>query len=151
MRILTDPKVAKESPSGGMDLSLSARERLDLNISTTFIELAITTLNSWTQDSGESLLQKARGTYAPYRIRNQTGSPIFVWSDIDSTANTKDVDAVKILNEQSIDWRFDDWKTMREVYPSQYSQLNSTDCFFSTFPQVSTTLGSNFRKNLGNN
>jgi len=110
--------VAKESPTGGLDINLSARERLDLNISTTFIELAITTLNEWSQESGEVVLQKARGTYAPYRIRNQTGAPILVWSDIDSTANTKDVEATKILNEHSIDWRFDDWKTMREHFSS---------------------------------
>ncbi|KAF8974033.1 vacuolar protein sorting-associated protein 13 [Flammula alnicola] len=105
--------VAKESPTGGIDLTLSARERLDLNISTTFVELALTTLNTWSKE-GELVLQKARGTYAPYRIRNQTGAPIFIWSDLDSTANPKDVDAVKILHDQAIDWRFDDWKTMRE-------------------------------------
>ena len=93
---------------------MSARERLDLNLSTTFVELAITTLNTWNKE-GQYVLQKARGVYAPYRIRNQTGVPIFVWSDTDSSANTKDVDAVKILHDQTIDWRFDDWKTMREV------------------------------------
>lgn len=87
---------------------------MDLNISTTFVEVALTTLTTWSQE-GAFVLQKARGTYAPYRIQNQTGAPIFVWSDTDSTANTKDVDAVKILHDQSIDWRFDDWKTMREV------------------------------------
>ncbi|KIM48205.1 hypothetical protein M413DRAFT_439924 [Hebeloma cylindrosporum] len=103
----------KDSSTGGFDLTLSARERLDLNISTTFIELTLTTLTTWSQE-GAFVLQKARGTYAPYRIQNQTGAPIFVWSDTDSTANTKDVDAVKILHDQSIDWRFDDWKTMRE-------------------------------------
>ncbi|KAF8873711.1 vacuolar protein sorting-associated protein 13 [Gymnopilus junonius] len=105
--------IAKENSTGGFDLNVSARERLDLNISTTFTELALTTFNTWRQE-GESVLQKARGTYAPYRIRNQTGTPIFVWSDIDGFTNTKDVDAVKILHDQAIDWRFDDWKTMRE-------------------------------------
>jgi vacuolar protein sorting-associated protein 13A/C len=104
---------------------LSARERLDLNLSTTFVELAITTfvelaittLSAW--NKGEHILQKARGTYAPYRIRNQTGAPIFVWSDTDGSANTKDIDVVKILHDQIIDWRFDDWKTMREVSDPQ--------------------------------
>ncbi|KAH9486936.1 Vacuolar protein sorting-associated protein 13 [Psilocybe cubensis] len=113
---------AKDSPVGGIDLNLSARERLDLNISTTFVELALTTFNSWSQE-GESLLQKPRGTYAPYRIRNQTGAPIFIWSDTDSTTNTKDVDVVKILHDQSIDWRFDDWKTMREFVEKSWEQL----------------------------
>jgi vacuolar protein sorting-associated protein 13A/C len=103
---------AKESLKSGIHFTLSARERLDLNLSTTFVELAITTLNTWSK--GEHILQKPRGIYAPYRIRNQTGAPVFVWSDTDSSANTKDIDSVKILHDQMIDWRFDDWKTMRE-------------------------------------
>ncbi|KAJ3515399.1 hypothetical protein NLJ89_g1777 [Agrocybe chaxingu] len=105
--------VTREGPTGGLDLTLSARERLDLNISTTFVEVALTTLNTWSQEA-ELVLQKARGAYAPYRIKNQTGSPIFIWSDVDSAASTKDVDAVKVLHDQAIEWRFDDWKTMRE-------------------------------------
>ena len=104
---------------------MSARERLDLNLSTTFVELAITTLGIW--NKGEHILQKARGTYAPYRIRNQTGAPIFVWSDTDNSANTKDLDAVKILHDQTIDWRFDDWKTMREVSDPHLSTQAPSD------------------------
>jgi len=111
---------------------LSARERLDLNLSTTFAELAITTLNMWGIE-GEHVLQKARGSYAPYRIRNRTGSPIFIWSDIDGNTNTKDVPAVKILNDQTIDWRFDDWKTMREVTKALFNWLPLTFLFSSTF------------------
>ena len=97
-----------------MTATLSALERLDLNVSTTFAELAITTLRMWGKE-GERVLQKARGSYAPYRIRNRTGSPIFIWSDIDGSNSTKDTAMVQILNEQTLDWRFDDWKTMREV------------------------------------
>ena len=97
-----------------MHLSLSARERLDLNLSTTFAELAITTMNKWNQE-GDAMLQKPRGIYAPYRIRNRTGTPIFVWSDSDTAASAAEGDMTKVLNDQTIDWRFDDWKTMREV------------------------------------
>ena len=87
------------------------------------MELAITTL----RNKGEQVLQKARGTYAPYRIRNQTGAPIFVWSDTDSSANTKDIEAVKVLHDQIIDWRFDDWKTMREVSDPHLSTQAPSD------------------------
>lgn len=100
--------------SGGFGLTLSARERLDLNISTTFMELAITTLNMWGKE-GEQVLQKARGTYAPYKIQNRTGIPLLVWSDIDGNMEAKDQTALKIADSQTTDWRFDDWKTMREV------------------------------------
>lgn len=94
-------------------MTLSARERLNLNISTTFVELALTTLSMWTQEK-ERVLNQARGSYAPYRIRNRTGSPIHVWSDIEGS-NAKDLAPTKILNDETVDWRFDDWKTMREV------------------------------------
>ncbi|KAK7468899.1 Vacuolar protein sorting-associated protein 13 [Stygiomarasmius scandens] len=102
--------VAKESPTSELNIQLSARERLDLNLSTTFAELAITTAKMWTQE-GEDILQKARGSYAPYRIQNRTGSPIFIWAAEDHTSEGT---GTQILSEQTIDWRFDDWKTMRE-------------------------------------
>lgn len=93
---------------------LSSRERLDLNVSTTFTELAITTMNMLGKE-GEHALAKARGSYAPYRIQNRTGSPIFIWADTDGSGGANDPAAVKVANDQTIDWRFDDWKTMREV------------------------------------
>jgi vacuolar protein sorting-associated protein 13A/C len=123
---------------GGINLTFSARERLDLNISTTFMELALTTFNTWSKE-GQYVLQKARGTYAPYRIRNQTGAPIFIWSDIDSTSNTKDIEAIKVLQNQVIDWRFDDWKTMREVTPLNNSNILSLSDAFSMFHRANTT------------
>ncbi|KAF9044538.1 vacuolar protein sorting-associated protein 13 [Hymenopellis radicata] len=104
---------SKQDASSGINIGLSARDRLDLNLSTTFAEMAITTVNVWTKE-GERVLQNARGSYAPYRIRNRTGSPIFVWSDDDGSATSKDATSVKILNDDSLDWRFDDWKTLRE-------------------------------------
>lgn len=95
-------------------MTLSSRERLDLNISTTFTELAITTMKMLGKE-GVHVLSKARGSYAPYRIQNCTGSPLSIWSDTDSSSNAKDRVALPIANGQIVDWRFDDWKTMREV------------------------------------
>jgi len=133
-------------------LSLSARERLDLNISSTFVELALTTLNTWFQEGSDAVLHAARGAYAPYRIRNQTGSPILVWSESDNTASHS-VDPVKILNDQIIDWRFDDWKTMREVgfSPTTIDDLLKLCLPYSTSPQLSITLAYNLSKSHGNN
>ena len=93
---------------------LSSRERLDLNVSTTFTELAITTMKMLGKE-GEHTLAKARGSYAPYRIQNRTGSQIFIWADTDGRGSANDPAAVEIANDQTVDWRFDDWKTMREV------------------------------------
>jgi len=104
----------KDDLSSGLKVILSSQERLDLNISTTFTELAITTINMLGKEK-EQVLSKARGSYAPYRIQNRTGSQIFVWSDTDGGDNANDPAAVKITHDQTVDWRFDDWKTMREV------------------------------------
>lgn len=97
---------------------MAARERLDLNLSTTFAELATTSVNMWGRER-ELVLQKDRGSYAPYRIRNRTGSPLFVWSDDDvSSGMMQESNALKLNHDQIIDWRFDDWKKMREVGPT---------------------------------
>lgn len=108
--------LSKENSSGALNINLSARERLDLNLSTTFAELGMTTVNLWSQE-GEQILRKARGSYAPYRMRNRTGYPVFIWADNDGSSNSKESDTtgVQLSHDQTIDWRFDDWKTMREV------------------------------------
>ena len=95
---------------------LLSRERLDLNISTTFTELAITTMNMLGKEK-DHVLSKPRGSYAPYRIQNCTGSQILIWSDTTGGSNATDPAATKVASDQTVDWRFDDWKTMREVFP----------------------------------
>ncbi|KAF8898743.1 hypothetical protein BD779DRAFT_1795358 [Infundibulicybe gibba] len=114
---LVDPwmitiSVGKDNPSGCLSLTLSARERLDVNLSTTFAELALTTIKTWGAE-GAKILQKDRGAYAPYRIKNSTGAALLVWPDTDNSTQGDNA-AIKILNNEIIDWRFDDWKTMRE-------------------------------------
>lgn len=79
----------------------------------------------WSKE-GMSVLQKARGTYAPYRIRNKTGTSILVWSEGDAGIHAPETEAMPVHNNRTIDWRFDDWRTTREVavppiyIPKQY-------------------------------
>lgn len=131
-------------------MTLSSRERLDLNISTTFTELAITTMNMLGKER-DQVLSKARGSYAPYRIQNCTGSPIFIWSDTARSGGTNDPAAVKVAHDQTVDWRFDDWKTMREVFPESI-QLDFTNLSpYSTFlHQVNTPLRFSLSASHGN-
>jgi vacuolar protein sorting-associated protein 13A/C len=74
------------------------------------------------------MLALARDGYAPYRISNRTGSHINIWGDTEGT-KVQDVVSMRIQNNEVIDWRFDDWKTMREVR----SPLNEN---MSASPQV---------------
>ncbi|KAH9898385.1 vacuolar protein sorting-associated protein 13 [Cubamyces lactineus] len=105
--------VSKESPSGGTRMSINANQRLDVNLTMTFVELALATSRMLGAE-GERVLQKARGSYAPYRIWNRTGYPLFIWSDTDGSHNVNETTAKQVANGKTIDWRFDDWKTMRE-------------------------------------
>lgn len=111
--------VARESPSAGINLTLSAQERLDVNLSTTFIELVLAMMKAWGQVSVQSL-EASRGSYAPYRIKNLTGTAIHIWADSDSAAGENS--AVRISDGQTVDWRFEDWKTMREHMSSSAQQ-----------------------------
>lgn len=94
--------------------TLSAKDRLNLNMSMTFVELALATAKMFGQE-GERMLRRARGSYAPYKIRNRTGCSIHVWADADGITSIQDNAMTEIPHDKTIDWRFDDWKTMREV------------------------------------
>ena len=93
---------------------MTSNERLNVNLSTAFIELTLETLNSLSRES-EHLLQKARGSCAPYRIRNLTGITLHLWSGAGRGAGGGRSNVTAVNDGQTIDWRFDDWRTMREV------------------------------------
>ncbi|GAB1518861.1 Vacuolar protein sorting-associated protein 13 [Rhizoctonia solani] len=104
----------KEETEGTLTVTLGSKERLDLNMTSAFVELAINTAMVW-QQKGDQVLQRARGGDAPYRIHNRTGDVIHVWSDQDPSAkHEKTPQSVKINDGEIVDWRFDDWKAMRE-------------------------------------
>lgn len=78
------------------------------------------------------MLQKARGSYAPYKIVNRTGGPIYVWSDSNGADDSKSAQSTKIDHGSSVDWRFDDWRKMREEGTS--SSSNSIGVKFESKP-----------------
>jgi vacuolar protein sorting-associated protein 13A/C len=96
---------------------VTSTERLNVNLSTAFIELALETLNSLSRER-EHVLQKARGSRAPYRIRNLTGTTLRLWPSAErDLSEAKKTNAAIVNDGETIDWRFDDWRTMREVCP----------------------------------
>ncbi|KAF8274093.1 hypothetical protein EI94DRAFT_1696360 [Lactarius quietus] len=76
--------VSRELSSYALATKVTSTERLNVNLSTAFIELALETLNSLSRES-EHVLQKARGSRAPYRIRNLTGTTLRLWSGAENT------------------------------------------------------------------
>ena len=112
---------------------MTSKERLDLNLSSTFIELALEISSTWSRE-GDRVLKHARGGDAPYRIRNRTGGPLLVWSDFDGSQHSKNSPTVKIAHGDTVDWRFDDWKTMREVVHLYITSSTTIELRISNFP-----------------
>ncbi|KAJ8463158.1 hypothetical protein ONZ45_g17681 [Pleurotus djamor] len=91
---------------GSLNVVVTSRDRLDVNISATFAELVAATWKMWGKE-GDRVLQKARGSYAPYRVWNRTGYPISIWAAPESSKEPAKVSPrLKVATAQSVDWRF---------------------------------------------
>ncbi|SCV68005.1 BQ2448_126 [Microbotryum intermedium] len=110
---LVDPwrfsvNVSKPVTTGLLAITLSSQERLELNITSTFIELGLTT-QAIIGREGEKLLTRARGSQAPFLIKNRTGYAMSLWSE-----GNHGGDAHRLADGDDAPWRFDDWRAMRE-------------------------------------
>ena len=90
-----------------MSVKLSSRDRLELNVCATAMELALAAVNSMTKEIDKSRKHK-RGGDAPYRIVNHTGHDVRVWTE-GRTETARD-----LTDGTTADWAFDDWRTVRE-------------------------------------
>nr|XP_018267277.1 vacuolar protein sorting-associated protein vps13 [Kwoniella dejecticola CBS 10117]OBR89435.1 vacuolar protein sorting-associated protein vps13 [Kwoniella dejecticola CBS 10117] len=94
-----------------LNVRLTASERLEVNLSSAFIELAITTMTVWSKEKDRA--KEGRGTDAPFRIRNRTGLTILLWPE--QADLSKQVTGVKRLDEGAdVPWRFEDRKHTRD-------------------------------------
>jgi vacuolar protein sorting-associated protein 13A/C len=90
-------------------VNISSKKRLELNITSTFIELAMTT-SALINHEGDQVFKKPRGSNAPFLVKNRTGYPISLWSEnVDAGAQGH-----RLGDGQDIPWRFDDWRAARE-------------------------------------
>ncbi len=108
-------KLARTLGAGGegtMSVALTSRRRLELNLTSAFIEMAITNATLWAKE-GERLQKEGGGSDAPFQVVNRTGYPIMIWSDSDRSKN-RPMDIKKISDGETIPWRFNDHKRMRE-------------------------------------
>jgi len=131
--------------TGGLVANITSHERLEVDISTTFVETALAAVAAWNQENLRPA-KLTRGGVAPYRIRNETGVDMQLWS----SHNGKQVDVTTLNNNQETDWRFDDWKSLREVcYSGTPFHCLPYPC--STFQPLDTTpLGSSSKAGHGN-
>ncbi|KAA1090635.1 hypothetical protein PGT21_008107 [Puccinia graminis f. sp. tritici] len=102
-------------------LSLDSKERLELNLTATFIDIVMTGAEIWGRE-GESFLHRKRGVTAPYAIKNFTGYSLKIWAELDDGSHSGEDHVVEDGKELS--WRFEDWKSTREnVSPSTQHTL----------------------------
>ncbi|CAO1638595.1 unnamed protein product [Sympodiomycopsis kandeliae] len=91
-------------------MNISSKRRLELNVTTTLIETALTSM-AIINDTA-TLSSSTRQHQAPFRIRNRTGYRLSLWAEHDD----KKVKASphSLDDGDEIPWSFDDWKSMRE-------------------------------------
>ncbi|GAA5898641.1 hypothetical protein JCM6882_000886 [Rhodosporidiobolus microsporus] len=101
--------VSRAASTGLMAVNVSSKKRLELNLTSTFIELALTASTLLSRE-GDEVFKKPRGSNAPFLVKNRTGYPISLWSEnADAAAQGQ-----RLADGQDIPWRFDDWRVARE-------------------------------------
>lgn len=92
---------------------LSAAERLEINLTSAFISLAITTATVWSKESER--IKEGRGNDAPFKIRNRTGLSMMIWPEPQDLTKEIKKNAAKTLDDGAeVPWRFEDRKATRD-------------------------------------
>ncbi|KAK4050444.1 Vacuolar protein sorting-associated protein 13 [Microbotryomycetes sp. JL201] len=101
--------IAKSVTTGLLAVTLASRKRLELNVTATFIELALTTM-AIAEREGDKMYTKPRGSNAPFLIKNRTGYPMSLWNETSNALG----EASRLEDGQDKPWRFDDWRAVRD-------------------------------------
>jgi len=104
-------QATKTAATQAMAVTLASKKRLEVNVTHTFIELALNSMSLWSE-KGDEVLKTTRGANAPFLMRNRTGHSISLWTETDGRGSKPE--AVKIEDGADKPWRLDDWRAMRE-------------------------------------
>lgn len=121
-----------------LSIDFYSRKMMEVTITPQTLLLASKTAQFMSQDV--DMLTKPRGSEAPYRIHNQTGHPLHVWSA--SRANDLlDSVAIKLEDGQTAPWRFEEWEKMRENLSPEGGSgtvgVKLEDSDFNSIPEIS--------------
>ncbi|KZT54406.1 DUF1162-domain-containing protein [Calocera cornea HHB12733] len=105
-------KASRGDDTSGIGLSLLSMDRLEVNVTATFIDTVLSALEVINKE-GDRLAKRNRGGDAPYLVQNRTGYRLHLWSD-SVGRNQNPSEAVTIEDGQDKPWRFEDWRTLRE-------------------------------------
>jgi len=111
--------VSKSLQPANMVIDVFSKENLNINITHTFIETALQVMTTIQKEPVHAATVN-REALVPYLIRNRTGYPIHVWAE---SENNTDIVVHKIKDGSDMNWRFDDWRKMRETVTSRKNTL----------------------------
>lgn len=109
----TLPQMSKQAEKGKSSYKFESKKRLEVNLSSTFIDIANTTMSQLSHEA-DSVINMDRGARAPFLIKNRTGHHIQIQAGTSSRSSALK-EPTRIDNGRDLPWRFDDWRTMREV------------------------------------
>lgn len=110
-----DLQVARVSTAPGVNplsVKLSADQRLELSVTSAFIELGITSTTVWSKQGDHRATD--RGPAAPFRIRNRTGMTVAIWPESDELGVIP-WHKRKVLDDGAdVPWFFEDRQSLRD-------------------------------------
>ncbi len=101
--------VSQQHSPNYLSVELYSRRMMEITLTSASIALASRSAKFLSQE--EDVLSKPRGVESPYRLRNQTGFDMLVWTD---RAGEQQADGTKIEDGSEVPWQFEDWTKVRE-------------------------------------
>lgn len=109
---LVEFAIRNSSSPPSTHMTVSSKRRLELNVTTTLIETALTSMDILNNDPNLVSSSSRTEHQAPFRIRNMTGYGISVWAEHD---DRKSKGLPQTIDDGAeIPWTFDDWRSLRE-------------------------------------
>lgn len=108
VEVARTPTMTGASP---LNVKVSADQRMELSITSAFIELGITSMTVYSKQQEK---QKDRGPVAPFRVRNRTGMPITIWPESDDLASIPWHKRKTIEDGADMPWFFQDRQALRD-------------------------------------
>ncbi|ATY65465.1 vacuolar sorting-associated vps13 [Cordyceps militaris] len=109
--------VARNPKSGLLSIDVTSKKTFDITVTTATIALASKSFNFLTTE--QDVLGKARGTEAPYKIRNYTGFEVSLES---KSPISEEPITLRLDDGQEGPWSFEHWEKMRENLLTEANQ-----------------------------
>lgn len=115
--------ISKTTSSDGMFINLFSRRMMEITLTSQTIILLNRSLEYMQEKRDENdFLTRPRESGAPYRVKNETGYVIEIWTEVDDDSVPEMV--YTIADGQEIPWRFYDWNVVRENLSTDMQKVN---------------------------